>query len=108
MIIRVGHYRVEVRPFGPGEAAAEDKNGDYDNDTKTVRIDSDIPTEFQAEILIHEVIHALWDFHAWPETMTEEEVCARLAKGLSGLFSANPTLHRILGAALSGKKGIVE
>jgi len=106
-VIRIGHYRCALQPFSRGAAAELSRNGDYDASTKAIRIDASISAAHQGEILLHEMIHGLFDAYGWEEPLTEEQCCQKLGKALAATFQTNPWLHDVLRDALSGKKGVV-
>ena len=72
--------------------AAEELPKDYgecNNETQTIKIRTDTHQETQADVLLHEVIHAV-EF-AFNAGMTERQVHS-LATGLLSVFYDNPEL----------------
>jgi hypothetical protein len=108
MNLKIGHYECPVLPFDPGKAIEADQNGLYDTTNKTIHIDSALTPVHQAEILLHEIIHAAWDAYGWVEPMTEENCCSMLSKALAAILQANPNLAPTLMLALLNKKAIVK
>ncbi len=107
--LQVGHCSVSVLPFPEGVGEALGHLGDYTASSKRIRLSDEMPASEQAEVLLHEVIHACFDIFGWNEreTLTEEQVCTFVAKGLAQVFQANPILHEKLHQALTNGKDIV-
>jgi hypothetical protein len=106
MKVQVGHHAVSVECF-PAGGPDDGRCGDYLSSRLRIRVDNDLPATIQAETLIHELIHAMYDAHGWENAMTEEQVCEALGRGLAQLFQANPEIYAVIDKALTKGKPVV-
>ena len=60
----------------------------------------------QAEVLIHELMHAYWDAFNLPGRVDEEGACKFFGVAMSTLIRDNPTLSGMLGLAIHRNEGI--
>lgn len=112
--IKVLHSTLKVLPFPPTYPDAPlgiyvppgvcaDAVGDHDV-RGTIMLDPSLSPCQQAETLIHEVLHALWDHMMIPPKPTEEDVVSRLGVGLATVLLDNPKLAAdLMGALVAGK-----
>lgn len=79
-------------------------DGYYHHELAEIVVASDINPFDQAEVLIHEIIHAVWASRRMPPRTTEESVCTHLGRGLAAVMQANPhVVHALVGALNHGK-----
>ncbi|HWL80093.1 MAG TPA: hypothetical protein VNR89_04010 [Roseomonas sp.] len=102
MDIRVGHRTISLRPMDPGEASDNGAIGLFRPGAGTISVDSSQPADVQAEVAIHETIHAIWDAYGLPPKVDEEEAATLLAKGLAQVIRDNPELMLTIQDALEG------
>jgi hypothetical protein len=101
MKLKVAHLPVGVFKFPPGMADAEDARGMCDMSVKQIFIDTRLPPVEQAEVLIHEMLHAFWFAVAWGDGKVPEEVCVtRASRGLTTLLVDNEGLFKVLHEAV--------
>lgn len=62
----------------------------------TIRVDETQPPYLEAEILIHEVLHAIWASRGLTPRITEEKAVTALATGLAEVFRDNHGLMAYL------------
>ena len=107
--LSVGHLDIRVYPWGDVEADREDADGIYEvaKDSIYVRA-SRAPIE-QFRILLHEILHVIWDTWGMGEAaLTEEETCSKLDLGLANVFKDNPHLIDLMAAVVKEGKGIFD
>ncbi len=77
--------------------AGEEALGLYSYDDQRISIEESITPSRQAEVLLHEILHALYAyFDISKEGDKEETVVSRLAEGLATVFKDNPALIKYL------------
>lgn len=89
--------------------------GECNHEKLTITIASKLHPAHEHEILIHEILHAIWDIQQinQPEPVAatlpdfEEGVVRSLAVGLSTVFMNNPTLVEYLAALKTEVQGII-
>ena len=102
MNLRIGHRSIRLERMRPGEAHDQDARGLYLPNAGVIHVDPDQQPDVQAEVVLHEVIHALWETYGLPPRVDEEEVASVLAKGLAQVIRDNPALVTAVQAALEG------
>lgn len=108
MKVKVGACDVEVLAMSPPLADAETACGTYNPRRKAIHIEAERTSADQAEILMHELLHAGFDCFALPKSrLTEEMVCTSLAPVLATIIRDNPGLLGLLHQALCNGKAIV-
>lgn len=97
--IRVGgrFYAVSVGPDDLGLAERQ-RIGETDHVQRRIRISSTLPSDVQADVLIHEVLHAIAYHMNLDEDWGDrgESYVERLANGLVAVGRDNPELVRLL------------
>ena len=102
MKVKIGAYDYRIRAFKGILADAESAAGLCQPDTQTIYIDSRKPPQYQASVLIHELIHAIWASCNLKKTeLCEEDVCTLLDNPLAALLRDNPKLLDVLMDALT-------
>jgi hypothetical protein len=109
MKLRIGHLRMPVGPLRSDTAEATPARGYHVYyPTPRIEIDAALCPPEQAEILLHEVIHACFGcFNEVRPKLTEEETATFLGMALAQVFQANPQLYEVLHSALNKGKPIV-
>jgi hypothetical protein len=101
MKVKVGAYDYRIKPFKGIVADAESAAGLCQPDTQSIYIDSRKPPQYQAAVLIHELIHAIFASNSLRKTeLCEEDVCGLLDNPLAALLRDNPKLLGVLMDAL--------
>ena len=108
MKVKIGAYDYRIRAFKGIVADAESAAGLCQPDTQSIYIDARKPPQYQAAVLIHELIHAIWASNSLKKTeLCEEEVCGLLDNPLAALIRDNPKLLATLLDALLREVPIV-
>lgn len=104
-ILKVDHRDIEVKVLPPGydDTAA----GLYEACNSAILIDARISPQEQARVLLHEILHAVWDIRNMPKSVTEELACSLLDGALATVIRDNPILLTLLGDALNLNVGIL-
>ena len=105
--LSVGHLDIQVFPWGDAEADSEDADGIYDVSKDAIYIRASRSPSEQLRILLHEILHVIWDTWGMGEAaLTEEETCSKLDLGLVNVFKDNPHLIDLMAAVFKDGKGI--
>lgn len=104
MIIKIDHRDISVEPLPANETKV---NGLYYHDEGIIYVSASLHPAAQAEILLHEIIHAIWAIRELPYRLREEGVCAHLAPALVTVIRYNPALCEALECAARSGKHIV-
>lgn len=105
--IILGHREIEVLPLERREADAHEAKGLYFPNYNKIRVDITKDTSDVAEILLHEVLHAIWEQMCLKEeNVNEEEVISALSKGICLLIKQNPKFFNLLQNAILNNKRI--
>ncbi len=96
--LKIGFLTYTVEDFGPKEAELRGVYGTHSPMTQQIKIDSKSSKERKKEVLLHEILHAVWNQYlgGMEGEMKEEEVVNALAQGLIGVFVDNPGLKKDL------------
>ena len=95
--LKLGYRDVDVVSMAPDHEA--DGLTILHRDYPHIGIRHGMPQQAQAEVLIHELVHALWDQQGISAKPTEEEVATKLGVGFATLIRDNPELlPRLQGA----------
>jgi hypothetical protein len=103
--LKIGHLTYKVRA-----ADYEADSGEISTDdwglciplTQEILIDPDLSSARQLEILLHEIIHAIWEAYLLPATVEEEEAAGMLGRFLSAVLTDNPILLKAIEQAKRG------
>lgn len=101
---KFGHLDIIVKAFSSDIQEESKARGMALKDHSLIYIDTKIPPEFQAEVLIHELLHMIWNFMNLGDKNKEEMTVDSMAKGLAMLIKDNPHFIKIITNALNGKK----
>ena len=88
--VRVGYRTYSIEPLPPaGPLAANHATGACGYDEGIIQIDLSVDEEMQAQVLLHEIIHACWRLTSLPEEQ-EERVVSMLTHALAQVMQDNP------------------
>lgn len=87
----------ELRNHRPGY---QPNRGYYFLNPPEIALNPHLPPPEQAEVLIHEVIHAVWAQRRMSPRVTEESAAGHLGDGLATVLQLNPWLMAALAGAL--------
>lgn len=104
---------VTLRAMLPGEdsdipSARYGAYGYYDDWRREIVIQPNLTAYKQAEVVLHEIIHAIWAQREMPKRATEESVCTHLGVALALVMALNPALCEALECGLRSGKHIVQ
>lgn len=100
MKLRIGHRRYTVRSMTKAELATAEAVGFCMKEDAEIAVSPKGTSCDQAETLLHEVLHAVWDSVGLPDQVDEERAVTMLAKGLCQVLLDNPVFHATLLAGL--------
>jgi len=92
--VKIGSHRLPI--------VLKEQDGDYGSYTLTdgLLIDPNQSPSVMASSLLHEALHAVWEVHQIPSTVTEEEACAHLEGPLLEFLVENYGLIQALRMAV--------
>jgi len=95
--IKIGCLTYKVIDWDKDDSDEASLYGTHSSKTQRIKLASDMSVERKKEVLLHEVIHAIWDqWMVHEEGFKEEEVVRALAIGLTTVFKDNPDLKKEL------------
>lgn len=95
--LKVGFLTYSVEDFGPKEAELRQVYGTHTPIDQKIKIDQKATKERKKEVLLHEILHAVWNqWITTEEQLKEEDVVNSLAQGLMTVFVDNPGLKKEL------------
>jgi len=97
MIVKVDHRDIVV----VGAPVNRKHSGRYISAACMIEVVIQQSSRQQADTLIHELFHAIWDTRGCPKEMQEEECVGRLASGWATIMRDNPELTIALTQALT-------
>ena len=98
--LKIGFLTYDIVDWNKTSAHEAHCFGTQNAQTQRIKIDAGASDERKREVLLHEVIHAVYD--QWmPEQvdlkdMTEETIVSAMAIGLTTVFNENPLLKKDL------------
>lgn len=100
VMLLIEGVEISVRAMRPGEA--DDADGLYYGGlypVNEIAIRPEITPDRQAEVLLHECIHAYWEHRKVPPRVREETAALHLGEAFAQLLGDNPNLvHAVVGA----------
>ncbi len=103
LVLKVGHADVAVRGMDSEESDGRDALGMFNGMTMSIVVRNAMAPAKQAEVLIHELLHACFEaYQIKGRGLTEEDVCTRLAPALACVLRDNPALPALLLQGLTG------
>lgn len=95
--VKVGPFLYEIINWESGEAEAANCLGRCDLRELRIRVRTDMPQPMQAEILVHEIMHAIWS-HAYIDDVPkkEETIVSMLAMGFAQVLRDNPHVVKFI------------
>ena len=103
MKLKIGHRTFRVEPFEP-DGIGDHPAGYVKNRTGVIGVDRTDPPDEQADTLVHEILHVIWNQASLPDAAPEEAAVTHLAHGICQVLRDNPDLIVILVKGLEGKK----
>jgi Zn-dependent peptidase ImmA (M78 family) len=87
--IKVATQRYEVRFANPSACDIGAVNGWCDKDRKQIWIGPSLDAHLTRDVLWHEIFHALFHEHAFPEKSNEEKLVTFLGRAVEGFIQDN-------------------
>lgn len=91
MNLKIGHLTYEVQEVAKEHMDNAHRYGDCNHDKQLIRLSDDMTQERYNEVLLHEIIHAVFNAQNI-KVDDEEDITTRLANGLSAVLTQNPDL----------------
>ena len=99
--VTVGHLDIEIVRMTKEQSDTENALGKWDDVACIIYVLETLPPPRQAEVLLHELLHACYlNFQISPR-WGEEKTCDGFALALSSVIRHNPDLFPKLGKALA-------
>lgn len=95
--IKIGCLTYKIINWDRDDADQSGFFGTHSSKHQIIKLANDMSKERKKEVLLHEIIHAIWD--QWvvrEEGFKEEEIVRSLAIGLTTVFKDNPELKKEL------------
>jgi hypothetical protein len=107
--IKVGPYTYKLEPLGDKEAREADARALVNFDEWALRIRPSRRPSEQGALLLHELMHCIFEgFASKKKGLNEEEVCTLVERGFQAVFQDNPGVVRMLFRAFLLNQPIVE
>lgn len=91
MILKIQGFNVRVKTMTQRHKRDYgDNRGLYIPKTRSIALDHNEPPMEQADTLIHEIVHAIWDARGMGVRCTEESVANQLGTALAEAIRDNP------------------
>lgn len=97
--IRIGPFDFAVEEWPSQLASVAQRYGECDRINNVIRVRTDAPPQRQAEVLLHEVLHAVWECGAC-DTADEEKLCSIFGMSLAQVWRDNPAFVAFMSDAL--------
>lgn len=69
------------------------RKGEYNYLTGVIKLDQNMPTNMKNQVLMHELLHAMFDFLGLDELRDDEQKVQMIATGLHQLFTQNEVFY---------------
>ena len=69
------------------------RKGEYNYLTGVIKLDQNMPTDMKNQVLMHELLHAMFDFLGLDELRDDEQKVQMIATGLHQLFTQNEAFY---------------
>lgn len=66
--------------------------GTWDLAEQRIEIDKSVSPLLAVDVLLHEIMHACWEFSSLAKKEKEERVVSTLSSGLAAVLNSNPTI----------------
>ena len=101
--VRVGGMIYRIVPYTMRESLDNDRMGECRNDRPEIALADWLGPAMRADVLWHEIGHAIWYRWSLPDSAAEEAVVDAYTKGLMAVWNDNPDLVAWTQAVLSGQ-----
>jgi hypothetical protein len=88
--VRVGYRDYEITTITTPVAETAQVLGFCHKDAALIGIEKDLPIQRDANVRLHEVLHAIWKEYALTDDDEEERIITVFANGLCSLMRDNP------------------
>lgn len=90
--VRIGPFDFAVEDWDPRFASSAARFGECDKQQNIIRVRTDMPPQRIAEVLLHEINHAIWEVGACDELADEERVISAISMVWCQVWRDNPSL----------------
>ena len=70
------------------------RKGEYDYLTGVIKLDRNMPTDMKNQVLMHELLHAMFDFLGLDELRDDEQKVQMIATAIHQLFTQNEVFYK--------------
>jgi len=92
--VRVGPHTISISLKPREEAQTEEAWGCYNLDNLDIWVQAELAPTKKARVLLHEIVHALWDVGELGEESDEETAVSVLSTQLLAAMQDNPDVFR--------------
>ena len=97
--VKVGYIDYEIRLWSALEAQSSHRLGEADHLTQVIRVSQALAPRAFAEVLLHELLHALFYVYNIQDEDREERTVGTLSTAIAAMWRDNPELVAYLGRA---------
>lgn len=91
--VKLGSVRYKIEEWDHMAAVSNARWGEFSPLEMVIRVDLTLPLARIAEVLLHEILHAVWyEYELKHEQDDQERIVTRMGTGLSAMFYDNPHL----------------
>ncbi|MDR3538792.1 MAG: hypothetical protein P4L71_20015 [Acetobacteraceae bacterium] len=90
--VKIGYRTYHVEAWEHLAAMSAERRGECSHIEHVIRVDTVYGKTETAEILLHEILHAVWTVFRLEEGDTEERIISASANGLTAVWLDNPGL----------------
>ena len=94
--IKVGFLTYKVEAIPKEVADAKGVYGYVNHTKQIIRVDEELSAERYKEVLLHEILHTVYNMWGINDGEQEEEIVNKMGNGLATVFRDNPKLKEIL------------
>jgi hypothetical protein len=98
--VRVGYRTFKIEPWASIDAAVNDRLGECDVILGVIRVHEGLPPSVAAEVLLHEIFHAVWRIGAC-DGGDEEKVVTVFGHIMTQILQDNPDVIALAAGAAS-------
>jgi hypothetical protein len=89
--LRIDHLKYTFKAVAKG--SLDDSYGQMDSVSQLIQVETGHGAARTREVVLHEILHALWSSRNLGEQADEEAVVTGLARGLTSVMADNPRLR---------------
>jgi len=94
--VLVGHRDIQIVKLSTNEALTDGIHGNYQSCTGTIQLNTTLEDNHLREVLLHEILHAIYDIYNIQDEDTEERIVSTYAPAMIKLFMDNKQIYKLL------------